>query len=38
MSVKGQGHYLTMAKADSDFKIKTCFSWKLSNHLEPNFI
>ena len=26
MSIKGQGHYLTLAKGHSDFKIKTCFS------------
>ena len=25
MSVKGQGHYLTLAKGHSDLKIKTCF-------------
>ena len=38
MSIKGQGHYLTLAKDHSDFKIKTCFSRKLLRHLEPNFI
>ena len=25
MSIKGQGHYLFLAKGHSDFKIKTCF-------------
>ena len=33
-----QGHYLTLAKGHSDFKIKSCFSQKLLSHLEPNFI
>ena len=37
MSIKGQGHYLTLAIGHSDFKIKTCFSQKLLSHLEPNF-
>ena len=35
---QGQGHYLTLAKGHSDFKIKTCFSQKLLSHLEQNFI
>ena len=35
---KGEGHYLTLAKGHSDLNIKTCFSWKLLSHLEPNFI
>ena len=25
MSIKDQGHYLTLAKGHSDFKIKPCF-------------
>ena len=33
-----QGHYLTLAKDHSDFKIKSCFSKKLLSHLDPNFI
>ena len=35
---QGQGHYLTLAKGHSYFKIKSCFSQKLLSHLEPNFI
>ena len=27
-SIKGQGHYLALAKGHSDFRIETCFSWK----------
>ena len=38
MSIKGQGHYLTLAIGHSDFKIKSCFSQKLLSHLKPNFI
>ena len=38
MSIKGQGHYLTLAKGHSDFKIKTWFCRKLLSHLERNFI
>ena len=38
MSIKGQGHYLTLPKGHSDFKIKSCFSQKLLSHLEPNFL
>ena len=38
MSIKGQGHYLTLAAGQSDLKIKTCYSQKLLSHLEPNFI
>ena len=37
MSIKGQGHYLTLGIGHSDFKIKSCFSQKLLSHLEPNF-
>ena len=33
---QSQGHYLTLAKGHSDFKVKTCFSRKLLSHLEPN--
>ena len=29
MSTKSQGHYLTLAKSHSDFKIRTCFSQNL---------
>ena len=36
--IKGQCHYLTLAKGHSGFKIKSCFSQKLLCHLEPNFI
>ena len=28
MSIKGQGHSLTLVKGHSDFKVKTCFSSK----------
>ena len=28
MSIKGQGHSLTLIKGHSDFKVKTCFSQK----------
>ena len=35
---QSQGHYLTLVKGHSDFKIKSCFSRKLLSHLEPNFI
>ena len=28
-----QGHYLTLAKGHSDFKIKSCFSMKLLNQI-----
>ena len=28
MSVKGQGHSLTLVKGWSDFKVNTCFSQK----------
>ena len=33
-----QGHYLTLVKGHSDFKVKTCFSHKQSGDLEPKFI
>ena len=36
MSIKGQGHYLTLAEGLTDFKIKPCFSQKPFGHLEPN--
>ena len=26
MSIKGQGHSLTLVKGHSDFKVKTCFA------------
>ena len=35
---QSQGHYLTLAKCHSDLKIKSCFSQKLSSHLEPNYM
>ena len=38
MSIKGQGHSLTLAIGHSDLKINTCFSQKLLSHLKPNFI
>ena len=28
MSIKGQGHSLTLVKGHSDFKVKTCFLQK----------
>ena len=28
MSIKGQGHFLTLVRYHSDFKVKTCFSQK----------
>ena len=28
VSIKGQGHSLTLVKDHSDFKVKTCFSQK----------
>ena len=30
---QGQGHYLTLAKGHSDFKIKSSFSQKLLSYL-----
>ena len=36
--MKGQGHSLTLAKGHSDFKVKTCFSVKQLDDLEPEFI
>ena len=38
MSIKGQGHSLTLVKGHSDFKVKTCFSQKQLGDLEPTFI
>ena len=35
---QSQGHDLTLAKGHSDFKIKSCFSQKLSSHWQPNFL
>ena len=35
MSIKGQGHSLTLIKDHSDFKVKTCFSQKQLGDLEP---
>ena len=36
MSIKGQGHSLTLVKGHSDYKVKTCFSQKQLGDLEPN--
>ena len=36
--MKGQGHSLTLVKGHSDFKVKTCFSEKQLDDLEPKFI
>ena len=36
MSIKGQGHSLTLVKGHSDFKVKTCFSQKQLGDLEPS--
>ena len=38
VSIKGQGHSLTLVKGHSDFKVKTCFSQKQLGDLEPKFI
>ena len=38
MSIKGQGHSLTLIKGHSDFNGKTCFSQKQFGDLEPKFI
>ena len=38
LSIKGQGHSLTLVKGDSDFKVKTCFSQKQLEDLEPKLI
>ena len=38
VSIKGQGHSLTLVKGHSDFKVKTCFSLKQLGDLEPKFI
>ena len=38
MSIKGQGHSLTLVKGHSDFNVKTCFSQKQLGDLEPKFI
>ena len=37
MSIKGQGHSLTLVKGHSDFNVKTCFSQKQLGDLEPKF-
>ena len=34
MSIKGQGHSLTLFKGHSDFNVKTCFSQKQLGNLE----
>ena len=34
MSVKSQGHSLTLVKGYSDFKVKTCFSQKQLGDLQ----
>ena len=38
LSIKSQGHSLTLVKCHSDFKVKTCFSQKQLGDLEPKFI
>ena len=38
MSIKGQGHSLTLVKRHSDFKVKTCFSQKQLGDLEPKYM
>ena len=38
VSIKSQGHSLTLIKGHSDFKVKTCFSLKKSGNLEPKLI
>ena len=35
LSIKGQGHSLTLVEGHSDFKVKTCFSQKQLGDLEP---
>ena len=36
MSIKGQGHSLTLVKGHWDSKVKTCFSHEQLADLEPN--
>ena len=38
MSIKGQGHSLTLVKGHSDFNVKPCFSQKQMGNLEQKFI
>ena len=38
VSIKGQGHSLTLVIGHSDFKVKTCFSQKQLSDLEPEFM
>ena len=38
LSIKGQGHFLTLVKGHSDLKVKTCFSEKQLGGLELKFI
>ena len=33
MSIKGQGHSMTLAKGHSDFKIKPCTHWSFATKL-----
>ena len=35
---QSQGHFLTLVKGLSDFKVKTCFSHKQVGDLEPKFM
>ena len=35
---ESQGHYLTLAKGHSDFKIKTCFSRKTIESFGTKFL
>ena len=38
VSIKGQGHSLTLVKCHSDFKVKTCCRQNQLGDLEPKFI
>ena len=38
LSIRGQGHSLTLVKGHSDFKVKTCFSQKQLGDLKPKLI
>ena len=37
MSIKGQGHSLTLAEGHSDIKIKSCFFNKIAGSFETKF-
>ena len=38
VSIKGQGHFLTLDRGHLHMKIKTGFSQKPMVHFEPNFL